>query len=207
MRPGKPFSAKLESLGSFLTKRSNGSNVSPHKGYPTPCTTLHPAPYTLHPAPYTLHPPPSTLHPAPYTLTPTPYTLRLASCTLIPTPYTLHPCPYTLHPAPYTLTPTPYAFRCFTKTTTRNGLRNFHQKPTCHDAINFKSLRGTSFITSPSGIRPKITLVVHLADWLHSHFPIKARILRIIKIGFLIKVITDETGTNSTIPLLKYTLS
>ena len=32
MRPGKPFSAKLESLGSFLTKRSNGSNVSPHKG-------------------------------------------------------------------------------------------------------------------------------------------------------------------------------
>ena len=33
MRPEKPFSAKFESLGSFLTKRANGSNVSPHKGY------------------------------------------------------------------------------------------------------------------------------------------------------------------------------
>ena len=36
MRPGKPFSAKFESIchiGSFLTKRANGSNVSPHKGY------------------------------------------------------------------------------------------------------------------------------------------------------------------------------
>ena len=33
MRPGKPFSAKFESLGSFLTKRAKGSNVSPHKGY------------------------------------------------------------------------------------------------------------------------------------------------------------------------------
>ena len=33
MRPGKPFSAKIESLGSFLTKCANGSNVSPHKGY------------------------------------------------------------------------------------------------------------------------------------------------------------------------------
>ena len=33
MRPRKPFSAKFESLGRFLTKRANGSNVSPHKGY------------------------------------------------------------------------------------------------------------------------------------------------------------------------------
>jgi len=34
MRPGKPFSAKFESLGVFLTKRANGSNVSADKGYP-----------------------------------------------------------------------------------------------------------------------------------------------------------------------------
>ena len=33
MRPGKPPSAKFESLGSFLTKRANGSNVSADEEY------------------------------------------------------------------------------------------------------------------------------------------------------------------------------
>ena len=45
MRPGKPSSAKFESLGSFLTKRVNGSNVSADKGYAYICMRAVWGPY------------------------------------------------------------------------------------------------------------------------------------------------------------------